>query len=53
MKNVVIFYDHLEYFTDIWYNLRSFGIAFGNLVYFYVLVSLDQEKSGNSDPSQM
>jgi hypothetical protein len=42
MENHVIFYDHLEFFTAIWYNLWSFGI------FFYVLVRLDQEKSGNS-----
>jgi hypothetical protein len=32
MENVVIFYDHLEYITAIWYNLWyslwSFGIFF-------------------------
>jgi hypothetical protein len=27
MENV-IFYDHLEYFTAIWYNLWSFGIFY-------------------------
>jgi hypothetical protein len=42
-----ILYDHLEYFTAIWYNLWPIGIACGHLVYFYVLVCLDQEKSGN------
>jgi hypothetical protein len=47
MENVVIFYDHLEYFTAIWYNLWPFGIVCGNLVYFYVLICLDREKSGN------
>jgi hypothetical protein len=26
MENVVILYDHLEYFEAIWYNLRPFGI---------------------------
>jgi hypothetical protein len=34
MENVVIFYDHLEYFTAIWYNVWPFGIVCGNLVYF-------------------
>jgi hypothetical protein len=38
---VFIFYDHLEYFIAIWYNLRSFGL------FFFILVCLDQEKSGN------
>jgi hypothetical protein len=47
MENVVLFYDHLEYFTDIWYNLQSLGIVCGHLVYFSVLVCLEQEKSGN------
>jgi hypothetical protein len=28
MKNVCVFYDHLEYFTAIWYSLWSFGILF-------------------------
>jgi hypothetical protein len=28
MKNVCIFYDRLEYFTAIWYNLWPFGIIF-------------------------
>jgi hypothetical protein len=27
MANVGIFYDHLEYFTAIWYNLWPFGIC--------------------------
>jgi hypothetical protein len=35
MKNVCIFYNHLEYFTAIWYNLWPFGIVCGRLVYFY------------------
>jgi hypothetical protein len=34
MENVVIFYDHLLYFTAIWYNLLPFGIVCGHLVYF-------------------
>jgi hypothetical protein len=47
MEKVVIFYAHLKYFTAIWFNLWPFGIVCGHLVYFYVLVCLDQEKSGN------
>jgi hypothetical protein len=35
MENVVIFYDNLEYFPSIWYNLWPFGIVCGNLVYFF------------------
>jgi hypothetical protein len=38
MKNVCIFYDHLEYFTAILYNLWPFGIVCGRLVYFSILV---------------
>jgi hypothetical protein len=40
LENVVIFYGHLEYFTDvlgyfrtIWYILCSFGTFFPDLVY--------------------
>jgi hypothetical protein len=33
-ENVVVFYDHLEYFSTIWYNLWPFGIVCGHLVYF-------------------
>jgi hypothetical protein len=47
MANVGIFYDHLEYFMTIWYNLWPFGIVCGHLLYFPALVCLDQEKSGN------
>jgi hypothetical protein len=34
MENVRPFYDSLEYFTAIWYNLWPFGIVCGDLVYF-------------------
>jgi hypothetical protein len=47
MVHVGTFYDHLEYFRAIWYNLCPFGIVCGHLVYFPNLVCLDQEKSGN------
>jgi hypothetical protein len=47
MVNVGIFYDHLEYFMAIWYNLWPFGIDCGHLLYFSNLECLDQEKSGN------
>jgi hypothetical protein len=40
----VLFYDHLEYFTVIWYNLWQFGIVCGHLVYFSILVCLDKEE---------
>jgi hypothetical protein len=33
MENVVIFYDHLAYFMDIWHNAWQFGIVCGRLVY--------------------
>jgi hypothetical protein len=35
MENVGMFYDHLEYFTAIWYNLGPFGIFCSHLVYFF------------------
>jgi hypothetical protein len=34
MHNVCIYYDHLEYFTAIGYNLWPLGINCGHLVYF-------------------
>jgi hypothetical protein len=37
MKNVDILYDHLVYFTTIWYILWLFGIFYGYLVYFMVI----------------
>jgi hypothetical protein len=46
MENVGIIYDHLEYFTDIWYILMPFGIIFDIWYIFHLLVCLDQEKSG-------
>jgi hypothetical protein len=33
MENAVIFYDHSEYFSAIWYNLWPFGIVCCHLVY--------------------
>jgi hypothetical protein len=46
---LVFCFDHLEYFTAIWYNLWPFGIVCGHLVDFLfpVLVCLDREKSGS------
>jgi hypothetical protein len=35
MENVVMLYDHLEYFTAIWNNLWPFGIVCSYLVHFY------------------
>jgi hypothetical protein len=45
MKNVGKFYDHLEFFTAIWYNLWPFGIVCGHLVIFppFWYVCLDQK----------
>jgi hypothetical protein len=34
MDNTGIFYDLLEYFTAVWFNLWPFGIFCGHLVYF-------------------
>jgi hypothetical protein len=34
MAHVGIFYNHLEYFMSIKYNLRPFGIVCGHLLYF-------------------
>jgi hypothetical protein len=34
MKNIGIIYDHLVYFTSIFYILRPFGIFYVHLVYF-------------------
>jgi hypothetical protein len=34
MATVGIFYDRLEYFMAIWYNLWPFGIIGGHLLYF-------------------
>jgi hypothetical protein len=39
LKNVDIFYGHLEYFMDIWYILWPFGTFCVHLVHFTVLVS--------------
>jgi hypothetical protein len=34
MVNVGTFYDHLEYFMAIWYNLLPFVIVSGQLLFF-------------------
>jgi hypothetical protein len=44
MENVGVFYDHLEYFTAIWYNLWPF------VAFWYIFSFLDPEKSGNPGP---
>jgi hypothetical protein len=50
MKNVCIFYDHLEYNTGIWYNLWPFGTVCGHLVYFSHFGMFGPRKSGNPGP---
>jgi hypothetical protein len=47
MENVGVYYDHVEYFTAIWYNLWPFVKNCGHLVFFPTLLCLDREKSGN------
>jgi hypothetical protein len=47
MKDVVVFYGHLVHFTVFCYILWTFGIVCGNLVYFFRVGILYQEKSGN------
>jgi hypothetical protein len=56
MENVGIFDGHLVYFMAVWYNYWSFNYfmavwysfwSFG--IFFSFLVSLDPEKSGNSE----
>jgi hypothetical protein len=44
-----VFYEHLEYFTAIWYNLWPFGIVCVHLVHFSGFGSMHQETSGNPD----
>jgi hypothetical protein len=45
MEEAGIFYDHLIYLKDIWYNLWPFGIYVGYLVYFLaVLVRVTEKK---------
>jgi hypothetical protein len=35
IESVVIFFDHVEYFTAIWYTLQPFDIGCGHLVHFF------------------
>jgi hypothetical protein len=52
MENVGIFYEHFEYFTDIWYILWRFGNV---VVIWYIFPRfgiLCQEKSGNPGLNQ-
>jgi hypothetical protein len=45
MENVVIFYDHLEYFMAIWHNICwQFGIGNAHLVYFFHFGMFGQRK---------
>jgi hypothetical protein len=34
MENVVRFFDHLVYYTTVWYDLWPLGTVFSHLVYF-------------------
>jgi hypothetical protein len=47
MENVVVFYDHLEYFMAIWHNVWLFGIVCGHLVYYSQFGLFVPKKSGN------
>jgi hypothetical protein len=47
MEVIGIFYGDLFHFTVFCYNLWTFGIVHGNLVYFSRFGILYQEKSGN------
>jgi antitoxin component of RelBE/YafQ-DinJ toxin-antitoxin module len=47
MENTSIFNFPLKYCIAIWYKLWPFDIVCSHLVFFHVLVSLVQEKSGN------
>jgi hypothetical protein len=51
MKNIGIFYDHLEYFMVIRYTcmLWPLGTFLGHLVHLSRFDLLSQEKSGNPD----
>jgi hypothetical protein len=44
MEDVGIFYGYLVHSTAVWYLLWSYGILYGNYVYFF---PLHQEKSGS------
>jgi hypothetical protein len=45
MSNVGIFYDRLEYFMAIWYNLWPFGIVCGHLLYFFQIWNVWTKKN--------
>jgi hypothetical protein len=47
LENVDIFYGHLEYLTDVWDILSSFGTFCVHLVHFSGLGNIYREKSGN------
>jgi hypothetical protein len=49
VENVGIFYNHLEYFTAIWYNLWPFGIVCAHFEYFSQFGMIGPKKSGNTD----
>jgi hypothetical protein len=45
VKNVVIFYDHFENVSVIWYNLWPFGIVCGHLIYFFPFWYVETKKN--------
>jgi hypothetical protein len=49
METVVLFYDHLEYFTVFGYIFWTFGIVCGHLVYFSPLWYLYQKNLATLD----
>jgi hypothetical protein len=53
MENDGIFYDHLEYFTVIWYILWQFGNVVIILYIFPRFGIFCQEKSGNPEENRI
>jgi hypothetical protein len=49
MEEVGIFYGHLVYFTDIWYNLWTFGMLLVNWFIFSDLVSITEKNLATLD----
>jgi hypothetical protein len=51
MENVGLFYDHLAYFTAIWYILRPFGTFYSHLVYSFLFLVSCTNKNPATLPS--
>jgi hypothetical protein len=51
MENVGIFYDHLQYFSSIWYNSWPFGMAGGHLVYISQFGMFGLRKRPGANPT--